>query len=424
MGHLKKISLILAIILSLNCYADLIAQTPIEATETCVDPHVKTILIYRTGWDLSMPVIYMDENEKLNLDFDYLDTLADNYSYSVVNCTYDWKINEISERDYLAGFNNVPITEVSQSLNTTRSFTHFSATFPNDDLKILKSGNYLVRVFKSDEPDKILLTRRFCITERLVDIKAKMKRPDIENQEMNLSIDFGNLQLENPLSEIKVLVIKNYDWKNTVDIATSPFLRDNTLDFDMPFQIISPGVDEFRFFDIKSLKFISERVDYIQFQNPNYLVYLKPDETRQFKPYISSKDLNGRFYIDANDAQNRYDEADYVYVHFILKAVQPFGSDVYIYGALTDYRIDESNFMTYNMEKEEYEKTLLLKQGYYNYAYATRDLNKKKIDFDLTEGNHSETENDYEVFVYLKRPMNDFDRLVGFKIINSTGEAK
>jgi hypothetical protein len=400
------------------------AQTAIEAIETCTDPHIKTILLYRTGWDLSMPVIYMDENEKLNLDFDYLDTLAGNYSYSVINCTYDWKINDMGEHDYLVGFNDVPINEVSQSLNTTRSFTHFSATFPNEDLRIVKSGNYLVRVYRNGEPDKVLFTRRFCIAERLININAQVKRPDNENQELRLEIDFGNLQLENPLNELKVLVIKNYDWNSKIDIATSPLLRDNTLNFDMPYQIMSPGGNEFRYFDIKSVKFISERVGHIDFQNPNYHVFLKPDEAKQFKPYLTSKDLNGRYYIDASDARNRYEEADYVYVHFILNASQPFGSDVYIYGALTNYRTDESNFMTYNIEKSAYEKTLLLKQGYYNYAYATRDFNKKKIDFDLTEGIHAETENDYAVFVYLKRAMSDFDRLVGFKIINSTGEAK
>jgi hypothetical protein len=399
-------------------------QTAEDAIEFCKDPYIKTVLLHRGGWDLSMPVIYNDESEQLNLDFDYIDTLADNYNYALKNCTYDWKLNDVAAGNYIDGFNDVSITEVSHSVNTTRSFTHFSAAFPNDDIKIEKSGNYLLEVYKTGEPEKLILTKRFCIAERKAEISAVFKQVDAENQEISLVINLGNLHLQNPLGEIKVIIVKNYDWNNTLTISSTPLLQDDKLVFDKPYQILSPGGNEFRYFDCKSIKFISERVNTIKFLNPDYHVFLKADELRQFQQYFTSKDLNGRYYINVNDARSRYEEADYVYVHFTLNAPRPIAKEVYIYGALTDYRTDQSNAMSYNYERSCYEKTLLLKQGYYNYAYATKDLNKNKIDFDLTEGVHAETENDYAVFVYLQEPMSDFDRLVGFKIVNSMGENK
>jgi hypothetical protein len=139
---------------------------------------------------------------------------------------------------------------------------------------------------------------------------------------------------------------------------------------------------------------------------------------------LTSKDLNGRFFIEIPDAFDRHTESDYVEVHFTLQAQQLLGTDVYIYGALTGWNSDESNFMIYNSDKQAYEKTLLLKQGYYNYAYATRDYNSSELSFDLTEGNHAETENDYLIFVYLRGTMSDFDRLVGFTIVNSTDKMR
>jgi hypothetical protein len=395
------------------------SQSAENGNEICTDQNIKTILLHKTDQDLTMPVISLNEDETLQLDFDYLDKGGDNYSYSIINCMSDWKINTISEQLYLDGFNTIPINDYHSSINTTKPYNNYTAKIPNEDLHFLSSGNYLLTIFKNGDPENIVFTKRFCVNENLIEVQSKIFIPDEENQELQLVIDLGNLQLTNPLAEIRVVVLKNYDWNNQIAIKSVPMLRDNKLYFDAPFQIISPGTNEYRYFDTKTTKYESERVDHIEFLNPFYYYILKTDKIKQFSPYFSSKDLNSRFYIDVPHATNRQEEADYVYVKFSLQSPQPFGSNVYIYGALTDYKSDESNYMNYDAQRGVYSKELLLKQGYYDYAYVTRDFNKKDISFDLTEGNHSETENDFLVFVYLRKPMSEIDRLIGFKIINS-----
>ncbi|MBA7513550.1 hypothetical protein ES705_05566 [subsurface metagenome] len=395
-------------------------QNFIPANEFCNDPNIKTILLNRSGWDLSMPVIYLGENEKLSLRFDCIGEQVEEYSYSLIACTYNWEINENPQHFYLDGFNNTPVYDKYSSFNTSKYFTHFSAEIPGEDLSFLRSGNYILRVYESRNPDSVIFTRRFCLAERFAEVSARVKKPNSQNQEIQIEIDLNDLNLINPLAEIKVVIIKNNDWNNIVPIAFKPLLHDNKLVLDIPCQVMAGGGNEFRYFDIKSIKYISDRVDSIKYISPETHFYLKPDIIKQFKPYFSSTDLNGRFYIDMPEAHDRHLESDYVYVHFTLEAPQPFGSDVYVYGALTYWKTDQNNFMIYNAERSVYEKIMLLKQGYYNYAYATKDYNNPKMNFDLTEGNHSETENDYLIFVYLKNPMSDFDRLVGFEIINST----
>jgi hypothetical protein len=390
-----------------------------SGAKNCTDENIKTVLLYKIPQDLSMPVISYNANETLRLDFDYLDKPADNYSYSIVNCMYNWDINTISENLYLEGFNNYPLNNYHSSVNTTRNYTHFTEEIPDEDLHFLSSGNYLIKVFKNSDPENIVFTKRFCVNENLVEIKSKVKMPDDASQELELEIDLGNLNLVNPLAEIKIIVIKNYDWNNAIAIKSPPMLRDNRLYLDMPYQVISTGGNEFRYFDTKDTRYESERIDYTEFRNPYYYFMLRPDKIRQFSPYFNSKDINGRFYIDAPNATNRHEEADYVYVNFTLEAPQPFGSNVYIYGALTNYKTNETNFMEYNTQKGIYTKELLLKQGYYDYAYVTKDFNKKDMSFELTEGNHSETENEFLVFVYLRKSMSEIDRLIGFKMISS-----
>ncbi|NMD01400.1 MAG: hypothetical protein GYA62_16990 [Bacteroidales bacterium] len=76
--------------------------------------------------------------------------------------------------------------------------------------------------------------------------------------------------------------------------------------------------------------------------------------------------------------------------------------------------------MTYNYDKKQYELTLLLKQGFYDYAYAYLTDKSTKADFGFIEGNHYETENDYYIFVYWRNNSFRYDRLVGVKAVNTS----
>ncbi len=398
------------------------AQDIDRVKEFCSDTQIKTILLHRTGWDLSMPVIYINENETLSLHFDYLGKPSSDYSFSLTSCTFDWEINDISDHHYMEGFNDVPIYDYYPSRNTTRYFTHFQAEIPNEEIRVLKSGNYLLKVYDSVDPEKVVFTRKLCFAERLTDVSARIKYPDDIHQEIMLQINLSELELINPLAEIRVVVIKNYNWNDPIRISSPPLLRDNVLFMDMPFQIVADGGNEYRYFDTKSTKFISERVDYIDYQAPEFHFFLKPDKLNQYDPYFTSTDLNGRFFVEIPDAHDRHTESDYVNVHFKLEAEQPFDADVYVYGALTGWETNESNYMMFDYNKKVYTKSLLLKQGYYNYSYVMKNFNKPDLRFDITEGNHSETENDYLVFVYLRQNMSDFDRLVGYTVVNSLGD--
>jgi hypothetical protein len=88
-------------------------------------------------------------------------------------------------------------------------------------------------------------------------------------------------------------------------------------------------------------------------------------------------------------------------------------------GKLTDWRMNRNSKMTYNYTKSGYEATLYLKQGYYNYIYVLSDDAKKGGDETITEGNHWDTENDYNIFVYHRKFGTYYDQLIGYKRLNS-----
>ena len=47
---------------------------------------------------------------------------------------------------------------------------------------------------------------------------------------------------------------------------------------------------------------------------------------------------------------------------------------------------------------------------------------KSEGDETFIEGNHSETENDYTIYIYYREPGEDYDKLIGVKHINSLPE--
>ena len=95
-------------------------------------------------------------------------------------------------------------------------------------------------------------------------------------------------------------------------------------------------------------------------------------------------------------------------------------ADMYIMGELTDWNYSEDSKMTYNYKAKSYEKTLLLKQGYYNYQYILKYQSESTGDVSFIEGNHWETENDYTIYVYNREPGDMYDKLIGVQHVNST----
>jgi hypothetical protein len=94
-------------------------------------------------------------------------------------------------------------------------------------------------------------------------------------------------------------------------------------------------------------------------------------------------------------------------------------ASIYIQGALTGWTLDKEAEMKYDLSKRGFIKTLLLKQGYYDYQYVALQQGQEKGDVAFIEGNHWETKNEYTILVYHREQGDFYDRLVGVTHVNS-----
>ena len=99
-------------------------------------------------------------------------------------------------------------------------------------------------------------------------------------------------------------------------------------------------------------------------------------------------------------------------MHFNLEVDFPYkNKEVYVFGAFNNYNFSDENKMTYNLEAKSYQLEIPLKQGFYNYGYATVD--ESGVDYTAIDGSFFETENEYTVIVYYKPFGEIYDRVIG-----------
>jgi len=95
--------------------------------------------------------------------------------------------------------------------------------------------------------------------------------------------------------------------------------------------------------------------------------------------------------------------------------------NVYLFGEMTQYQLNEQTRMKWNDNLQAYETSILLKNGYYNYCYVTVPKKNPSAlpSMKPTEGSIWETENDYRVLVYYTPFGSRTDELVGISELNS-----
>ncbi|MBO4738474.1 MAG: DUF5103 domain-containing protein [Bacteroidales bacterium] len=375
--------------------------------------------IEKTDISFALPVIQLGAQNALTLRFDDKSDAPKYYHYTLIHCTYDWQpTSNLQRNEYLGSFEDMDISDYQTSINTRQFYISYSITFPNENIYPTKSGNYIIYVYDDDENP--VLTYRFYVVENLVDVSAAVKETDnislrLTHQQLQVNINTANFKVLNPGRFLKVKTCQNNREDNAVVVSTPHRVSGNSLIFDQSDQILFEGGAEFNTFNIRTLKTRMEHVEkHIVVAGINY-TWLYADKTRAFLPYLDDNDINGCYFVTSDDASDSLYGADYTEVHFFLDAPNlPSDVDIFVYGELSNWNLDKSNKMVYNSHRHMLEAILYLKTGYYNYTYIAQQKNTDKGTFMYTEGNHWETGNRYNTFVYYQGDNLDYDRIIGY----------
>ena len=388
-------------------------------------PTIKTVILQQEGTDGSLPMIELGSGTRLHLQFDDLEPEQRQLYYSLEHCNADWVPSNVMKSLAIQGLQQDLLQDFRYSFNTRQQYLHYSLVFPNDNMKILLSGNYLLKVYEDGDPTNLLLTRRFMVYTTQAKVAARVKRPSMmdlrdTHQEIDAVVDVGSVQITNAPSAVKMVLRQNNRWDNAVWLK--PFSVNSqsiTYDYDDGRNCF-PGGNEYRWVDIRSLRMQSDRVKKIYRDSVLVEVALLDDPVRAFTSYRSLTEANGKFYIRNQEGSEPEVDGDYAWVDFSLPFEAPVvNGNLYLFGSLCDWQFKKGFRPLYDYQNKAYKSRILLKQGIYNYSYVFQPSKGGPGDESYIEGSFFNTENDYQILFYNRQYTEVFDELIGVGQINS-----
>ena len=418
---MKHLIYILSFLIPSVCLAQ-----PVQSPEQTFAKNIRTIKLHVYGNPFAAPVLPLNGGERLELHFDDLDGNVKNYSFSFELRNADWSPTMLSSFDYVQGFSQVRITNYRISSIALTRYTHYQAVFPDRNATPSRAGNYLLKVFQDGDPSKIIFTRRFLVVRQVADVASQIQQPFNgmyfrSHQKVQFSVNTSKLNLANAIQQVRVCILQNDRWDNAIMDIKPTFIRQGTLEYNTE-NTIFPAGREWRWLDLRSFRFQSDRIEKGNYGKTSTEIVVKPDLDRSAQRFVYYKDNNGKFITDVTESINPLWQADYATVRFrfVPPDNRPFqDKNVYVLGELSDYTQQDSALMHFNAETGAYETSLFLKQGYYDYCYVTKGKSSQEPSFEFTEGNYWETENTYTVLVYYRPLGGRADELIGITKINS-----
>jgi hypothetical protein len=376
------------------------------------EPEIRTIRLYPSGAPL-LPAVTRAGQWNLMLEFDDLRPERHNYNARILHCNYDWTPSNLQDLDFLPDYNEFPINNSEFSVDTHLPYVHYWLTVP----RVKLPGNYVLLVYRDTNKEDIILTKRFMVFDQQVSFTKDRKLigpgsiSDL-NQQINFTINYQNINVLNPMTDVHVHIRQNQRWDNFATDIKPSFIREIEKELEYRFfdeSKMFKGGNEFRFFDIRSLNYPGRNVSHVNRNARPLEVFVATDKPRKDEAYSQYQEMNGNFIIDNYDYRDLA-FANYAFVNFSL-ATAPVKGDVYVMGAFNHWNMNQENKMRYDSTKAAYTSRILLKQGLYDYQYLVRSSTLPPHYF---EGSHFQTENAYEIFVYYRSFQPRADLLVGY----------
>jgi hypothetical protein len=372
----------------------------------------RTVQLYRTGNEGSLPVLPLGSGQTLTLEFDVLGEIGDTYSIYFYHADRQWR-RDLLPVEYLQTFQSDDIRDYELSLATEVRYSHYEYVFPNQNIQFLRSGNYILRVAEGGDESAVVFEEAFFVSEQSAEVDfaiqsglgagsyfqplVRLRPPD---------------QFDNPVYNYNVCFARNGRF------ALARCAEDPTLVGGSLFEFLLPRETAFTHegplyeLDFARLQAGPQVVE-VDLSTSPYTAILDLDYAR-FGGDLFDRDLTGQTLVSTvvEDAPGPADiAAEYVLTRFrfVPQNEEPAAGPVILSGSFNGWVVDPAYELTWNAAERFYETDVLIKQGRYIYRYYVDDpAERERIRRTAGLGQP----NLYTAFVYLYDPAYDTDRLL------------
>lgn len=370
----------------------------------------------------ALPVMTLGSSDRLTVSFDELSHDYRRLTYHIEPCNPDWSANEeLFESNWLKGFNDMPIDDYQNSLNTTVLYTHYRLQLPNENTRFTMSGNYRLHIIDEDADGEDVIVIELMVVEPMVRIAlSATANTDVDlnqsHQQLSMSVDFNALRVTNPQEQIQTVVMQNGRDDNKKVNTPPNYTTAQGLRWEHCRGLIFDAGNEYHKYEVLDPSHTTMGLEAMTWDEQQRRYHAVPFAVEPRRNYIYDTDANGAFLIRNSDNTEIDYTSDYVWVHYRLKPFRHY-TDAHV-------RVDgrwacgdkEDYTLQWNNDEQIYEGCVMQKLGYYNYQFILAD-------YDGTthmlpeEGSFYQTENRYEALVYYRGTGERSWRLVGYQEI-------
>ena len=371
---------------------------------------VGVVQLYPDGAETDLPIL--QGGRPLVLEFDLMGDTGRPLSVYFYHADRNWQ-RDLSPVEYMTGYRRDNLTSYSSSRATLPSYTHYEYTFPNDQVNFSVSGNYILRVTEQGAEEEVLFEQPFFVSEGRMSPRLSFQR---------LMVGGGSgpsiqpiLQFTPPggigtgAFDYNACFFTNGRYKETrCSDRARPAQQGLQFELDPQRAFEAQGANYF--LDLSDLRVGAQIAGTNLSATPGQVI-LEPDYAR-FPDGGEVPLLHGQSRLSgtADNVAEPDLAAEYVEVRFsyVPPDERPLSSAPIITGSFNNWQREAKNAMTWQPDSRQYEGTVLIKQGQYEYHYVSEDPRLRQE----LRRNLPRTRNLYTAFVYYADASLGSDRLL------------
>ena len=371
---------------------------------------IQSIQLHPEGQPEQAPLIELNSSQKLLLSFDYLGTQNRQFRVTVDHYDKNWSQSGIGPNTYLDSFSETTVQSSNISFGQRPSYHHVEFSFPNNELEPAVSGNYLIKVYSTDD-NSPLFSMPFFVTEDEGQIETNVERLFAQrNGGRPLDQLFSTYSypgfVEYPQFDLSMSFVQNQFWGRTKQVEFLDTITPGQLRGYIKRDNAFVGNYEFKHLNLQNFNVDSEQIlEYQPGVTPPKVILRRDVQNLDINPKWSEAAVAKG--IPDNDRNSNYAQ-----VEFRLQtdsSIQP-SSKIYIVGDFNNWMINELNRMSFDSDKKIWTGRALIKQGTYPYKYVI--VRENKVDDLALDQGFLSAQQEYFTFIYFKDPNQNFDRLL------------
>jgi hypothetical protein len=370
--------------------------------------YIQSITLSKGGNPDSAAIIRLNSRDRIVLKFDELSNTGSQFTAELVHYDPDWKPSNILPSMYLSKQFSDRFGSGTLSRVNDPSYFHYSYTFPNQNLDVSLSGNYMLFI-RDASTGRSLFSLPFLVVEPIGNLRSRVEEvPGFGDRfrmfhQVFLEYDYPDTLTRMPHLDLTARIVPNQFWgrmknANVIDQSQRGQMR---FHHDRNNLFIAN-------YEIRSLNLNLRSGNYFEYRPETVppVVVLRRDVADMDNPEAVSRTM--RFGRPANDRDARY-----VQVYFTLELPERLEDKdpIFVVGAFNNWQPNLLNQMVYDSSKAWYTGQAYIKEGSWQYKYIK--LRGNRIDDISLDNVFSPSTQDYLGLVYFRDFQFNYYRLVG-----------